>query len=135
MGDDAHAISTDPGDTLLFENDRVRVWSMTLEGHAAGDFHRHLHDHFILWPDPGEADAQLAGDEGWTMHQTARSGYIAFKTVGADGLTPHRLRNRSDRPVTHYIIELLGPSAGDVEQRAVTNGRGRTIVTATEEAY
>ena len=44
-----------PGDTLLFENDRVRVWSMTLEPHGVFDFHQHHHDHVVVWPDAGKA--------------------------------------------------------------------------------
>ena len=40
--------------TLLFENDRVRVWEMVLEPGQRSDLHRHDHDYLMV---------QLAGDE------------------------------------------------------------------------
>ena len=33
-------VPTAPGDTLIFENDRVRIWSMTLEPGGMFDFHQ-----------------------------------------------------------------------------------------------
>lgn len=117
-----------PGDTLIFENDRVRVWSMTLEADGGMfDFHQHHHDHLVLWPDPGKAEAQELGDESWGVRQTAESGFCMFKTVGSDGpMTPHRIRNRGTTAVTHYIVELVGePSPSPVTLDAQTNDRGQ----------
>lgn len=129
--------TTDPGDTLLFANDQVRVWSMTLDRNQASAFHQHLHDHLIIWPDPGRAEAQLRGEQGWTMSQTAEAGYVAFKVVGSGGpLRPHRIRNVGENPVTHLVVELIGqPSSSTTELPAVTNGRGRAVVRDTYEPY
>src|SRR5690349_24000436 len=106
-----------PGDTLVFENDRVRVWSMTLEANGGMfDFHQHHHDHLILWPDAGRAEAQELDDPDWSISQTARPGFVAFKTVGSSGpLTPHRIRNLEDHPVTHYIVELMSEPSPSTE--------------------
>ncbi|GAA1379639.1 hypothetical protein GCM10009613_02570 [Pseudonocardia kongjuensis] len=118
-----------PGDTLLFENDRVRVWSMTLEAGGMFDFHQHHHDHLVLWPDPGTAEAQEITDgDSWPVRQVAEPGFCMFKTVGSGGpMTPHRIRNLGDTAVTHYIVELVGgPSPSPVTLDAQTNDRGHT---------
>lgn len=135
--DDAAPWTTDPGDTLLFANDRVRVWSFTLEAGAESDFHQHLHDHVIIWPHPGTVSAQNPGDESWTIRQVAEAGFVAFKTVGSSGpLAPHRVRNEEDRALTHYVVELVdGASPSDVELPADTNDRGSVTFSATGEQY
>ncbi len=118
---------TDPGDELVFENDRIRVWAMNLGPGEAIFYHTHQHDHLILWPTPGRALSQdVTDDEDWQHVQNAEKNFAFFKTVGyTRGLTPHRLKNLEDHPVTHYIIELISersPSA--VERPAETNGKG-----------
>ncbi|HEX4356055.1 MAG TPA: hypothetical protein VH141_00930 [Pseudonocardia sp.] len=100
-----------PGDTLIFENDRVRVWSMTLEPGQLFDFHQHHHDHVVLWPESGTAQAQELGDPDWGLVQEARPGFVLYRTVGHRApLTPHRIRNTGPATVTHYVLELLGRS-------------------------
>lgn len=120
-----------PGDTLVFENDRVRVWSMTLAANGGMfDFHQHHHDHLILWPQAGRSEAQQLGDEEWGSPQEAETGFAFFKTVGTSGpMRPHRLRNLEDHSTTHYIIELISePSPSAVTLPAETNDRGFTRV-------
>jgi hypothetical protein len=128
-GERAPQYPSAPGDTLLFENDRVRVWSMTL-GPDGGmyDYHQHHHDHVILWPDAGLAEAQQLGDEGWPLRQRAEPGLVLFKTVGSGGpLTPHRIRNLGDTAVTHFVIELISePSPSDGPLPVEMNDRGHT---------
>ncbi|MFI5613716.1 hypothetical protein [Amycolatopsis sp. NPDC051903] len=122
--------SPNPGDTLLFENERVRVWSMTLGAREAFTFHQHHHDHLILWPWAGEVQGQQytpaeAGRDVWGLAQRAEPGFAMFKTVGTDRpLTPHRVRNLRDEPVEHFVIELLEPSPSATEQPWQHNGRG-----------
>lgn len=116
-----------PGDTLIFENDRVRVWSMTLAANGGMfDFHQHHYDHLVIWPSPGRAEAQELGDNDWTIEQVAQEGFCMFKTVGSGGpLKPHRIRNLEDHPVTHYIVELISePSPSPGPLPGVTNDRG-----------
>lgn len=124
-----------PGDTLVFENDRVRVWSMTLAPHGTFEWHQHFHDHLILWPDAGRAQAQNLGEDDWTIAQTAQAGFCMFKTVGRSGpLTPHRIRNVEDREVTHYIIELISEtSPSETALPAQPNDRGSAVYIATGE--
>lgn len=123
---EARTYPSAPGDTLVFENGRVRVWSMTLAPGGACEFHQHHHDHFILWPDAGRARGQELGDPSWSLTQVAEPGYVMFRTVGSGGpLTPHRIRNLEDYAVTHYIVELIGePSPSEHSLPSVFNGRG-----------
>jgi hypothetical protein len=118
-----------PGDRLIFENDRVRVWAMTLPAHGMYDFHQHFHDHLVLWPKAGRAEAQELGDPEWSISQTAEEGFVLFKTVGSGGpLTPHRIRNIDDFPNTHYIVELISePSPSRTALPAETIDRGRSV--------
>ena len=118
-----------PGDTLLFENDRVRVWAMTLDGQGGMfDYHQHFHDHVVIWPAAGIAQAQQLGDPDWGLTQEADPGFVLYKTVGSSGpMTPHRIRNVGAETVTHYVVEILEPSPSPTEQPWVWNERGRIL--------
>lgn len=119
--------TTNPGDELIFENERVRVWAMNLPPKGMYDFHQHTHDHLILWPQAGRSQGQDYGTDEWKVIQNAEAGFAFFKTVGSRAaLQPHRLRNVEDFPTTHYIIELLEPSPVEETQLHETNGRGST---------
>ncbi|MGK9269936.1 hypothetical protein KXR83_02935 [Williamsia muralis] len=119
------AIPPTPGDTLIFENDRVRVWSMTLEPGGMFDFHQHHHDHVVIWPAAGNAQGQELGDDEWGITQHAEPGFVLYKTVGsAKPLNPHRIRNLGDETVTHYVVELLETSPSGVELPWQHNDRG-----------
>lgn len=125
MSTEDREIPPTPGDTLLFENNRVRVWSMTLEPHAVFEFHQHHHDHVIIWPDAGDVQGQELGEDEWGMSQSADPGFVLYKTVGhTRPLAPHRVRNLEDRAVTHYIIELLEQSPSEDELPWEHNDRG-----------
>lgn len=119
-------IRTDPGDELVFANDRIRVWAMNLGPGEAIFYHSHQYDHLIFWPHPGRAVAmEYDEDEEFTHEQTAQRNFAFFKTVGRDGgLKPHRLKNLEDHPVTHYIIELVGESATETASISQSNGKG-----------
>ena len=122
--------SPNPGDTLLFENERVRVWSMTLGPYQEVDFHQHHHDHVIIWPSSGRAqgqqyESQEYGSDEWGIVQNAEPGFVLYKTVGSEHpLTPHRIRNLRDETVEHFIVELLEPSPSLTELPWAYNDRG-----------
>ncbi|WP_416417314.1 hypothetical protein [Paenarthrobacter aromaticivorans] len=115
-----------PGDRLIFENDRVRVWSMTIPANGIFDYHQHFHDHVILWPEAGHVQGQELGDDDWSLEQVAQPGYVAFKTVGSSGpLVPHRVRSLDDHPTTHYIVELISEkSPSETDLPTVSNDLG-----------
>jgi hypothetical protein len=116
-----------PGDTLLFENDRVRVWSLTLAPGEFGLWHSHKHDHVLIWPNSGLSRGQMWGDSETSGTQDAHDNYVMFKAVGDTGLAPHRLHNVDTKTTTHFIVELLGPSQFHEEQPYIDNGRGVSV--------
>lgn len=119
-------VRTDPGDELVFANDRIRVWAMNLGPGEAIFYHSHQYDHLIFWPTPGRAAFMECDEEGeFENVQNAERNYAFFKTVGRKGgLKPHRLKNLEDHPVTHYIIELVGESATEEPGTGQSNGKG-----------
>lgn len=128
MTADVSNTPTDPGDEIVFANDRIRVWAMNLGPGESIFYHSHQYDHLIFWPHPGRARAMEYDDEEeWSLVQDAEKNFAFFKTVGRNGgLKPHRLLNIEDHPVTHYIIELVGESASETELEGVSNGKGVT---------
>lgn len=106
------------GSELLFENDRVRVWAMRLEPGETCARHRHHHDYLMLYP-----DAAVGRSTSRPTIERIEPGFVAFSTVGRDGLPPHQITNLGTEPVTHYVIELLGPSAAETPQPPAHNGR------------
>ena len=128
MNETKSDVPSAPGDTLLFENDRVRVWSMTLEPGGIFDFHQHHHDHVVIWPQAGRSQGQNLDDDQWGISQAAEESFVLYKTVGREQpLAPHRIRNLEDYPTTHYIVELLEPSPSAVELPWEHNSRGSFI--------
>ncbi|CDR01312.1 hypothetical protein [Streptomyces iranensis] len=119
-----------PGDTLLFENDRVRVWSMTLAPGQPDEppFHQHHHDHVIIWPVSGRSQGQELGHDEWGIVQNAEPGFVLYRTVGQNGpINPHRIRNVGEEGNTHYVIELLEKSPSAEPEPWVSNDRGEFI--------
>lgn len=115
-GDAAEPVGTD----LLFENDRVRVWAMTLAPDETCAEHRHRHDYLMLYPDAAVMRSTSRG-----RVERVEPGLVAFVTVGAEGLPPHQISNVGSEPATHYVIELLGPSTTREAKPPAHNGRIR----------
>jgi quercetin dioxygenase-like cupin family protein len=114
------------GSAVLFENDRVRVWEMKLEPGEYCDYHQHHHDHVILYAQAGTMRGQELGQADWGITQDAEPGFVLYRTVGSSApLKPHRLKNLSDVPVTHYVIELLETSPSETDEPWVHNSRGQ----------
>ena len=121
-------ITEDPvGTLLLFENARVRVWELTLGPEESCVPHRHLHDYLMLYPDPA-----LIRRHSDTSTQALRSGFVAFAGVGRLGLPPHQITNVGEATSTHYVVELLGPSASDTSRPLEHNGRAHLLRTRAD---
>jgi hypothetical protein len=112
------------GTSLLFENDRVRVWEMVLPPGAASPPHRHDHDYLMLYTTPSVIGAAL--DDGRPVLQHLDPGMVAYRAVGAAGLDPHAITNAGTETSHHFVVELLGPSAARAARPPEHNGRGRT---------
>jgi len=115
--------TTNVGTTLLFENERLRVWELLLVPGETCASHRHLHDHLIVYAEPATIRAQL---DGRPVLQHVEDGLVSYRAVGPDGLPPHQITNVAERPSRHFIVELLGPSISNQATAHEHNGRGRT---------
>ena len=112
------------GTSVLFENDRVRVWEMVLPPGASCPSHRHDHDYLMLYTTPSVIAATL--DDGRPVLQHLDPGMVAYRAVGAAGLAPHAITNAGQETSHHFVVELLGPSTTSTALPPEHNGRGRT---------
>ena len=117
-------VSTAVGTKVLFENNRIRVWEMSLTSGQSSDMHKHLHDHVIIYGMPSTVRGVEQGATT-SISQDVDAGFVLYRTVGKDGLKPHRLVNIGHGTSVHYIVEILGESASTVTQPYENNGRGR----------
>jgi beta-alanine degradation protein BauB len=119
----SEAPTTAVGTTVLFENQRLRVWELLLAPGETSPAHSHRHDHLIVYAEPAKIRAQ---HDGQPVVQHIQEGLVSYRAVGPDGLAPHQITNLGGRPSRHFIIELLGPSEADRPTGHVHNHRVRT---------
>jgi hypothetical protein len=117
--------TTAVGTSVLFENEKLRVWEMVLAPGETCATHRHVHDHLLLYAEPATIQAQL---DGRPVIQHVEDGLVSYRAVGPSGLPPHSITNVAATPSRHFIVELLGPSAANAPSTHEHNGRGRTEV-------
>jgi uncharacterized cupin superfamily protein len=111
-------VSDQVGTELLFENDRVRVWSLTLQPGQASPRHRHEHDYLFVHTTP--ATIEYVPEQGEPSTERFGAGYVEYTEVGA-GIT-HHIVNRGTAPHHEVLVEFKGPSRA-AEHRAQDNGR------------
>jgi predicted metal-dependent enzyme (double-stranded beta helix superfamily) len=96
----------DVGTTLLFEDERVRVWRLRLAPGEDSAVHRHDLDHLLI---------QIAGDRVAVVPEPDTEGpyrdYLEADVVpGAVSLVPRggveTARNVGDQPYVEVIVEL-----------------------------
>jgi hypothetical protein len=116
-------VSTAVGSQVLFENDFVRVWEMVLAPGEEFPVHKHLHDHVLIYPEPGKIRGHIVGVDQVAV-QEVDAGWVFFRAVGPDGIPPHWVENIGDESSRHFIIELLAPSVADAPRDPEHNGRG-----------
>jgi hypothetical protein len=111
------------GTSILFENERIRMWEMVLAPGETCATHRHLHDHMLLYAEPATIQAKV---EGRPVIQPVEDGLVSYTAVGPSGLPPHAITNIAKTPSRHFIVELLGPSTANAPGPRQHNGRART---------
>ena len=113
------------GTDLLFENDRLRVWDMTLAPGESSDLHRHDHDFLYVYvTDDNELAIEVPGEE--PILSRAGDSHVSYWEVGPDNPPPtytHRATNTASTPHRQILVEFLGPSAGDAPSGPHRNGR------------
>ncbi len=90
----------DVANTLLFENEHVKVWQMKLEPGESSDFHEHTM-HYLMCIVAGES-ISADFDNGETIDIPVEPGKVLFVPPGARETAV----NRSAVPFHEILIEL-----------------------------
>lgn len=97
-------ITSEPSHHLVFENEYVRVFDVTVAPKASTLVHRHNHDYlFVTLGDSDVVNARV-GEKPAALH--LKDGEVRF----TPGNFAHAAINESDRPFHNITIELLKPS-------------------------
>ena len=100
---------------LLFENDWVKVWEMTLAPGEASALHRHDRPYVMGVVEGTRIDADVV-DKG-TIEIPVQPGSVLFVPPGET----ERAINGSDAPFREILIELKTPPEGKQPEVAVAN--------------
>jgi quercetin dioxygenase-like cupin family protein len=93
------------GTRLLFENDAVRVWDITLQPGERLPFHRHATSYFYRCTSAGRVRVHTPdGDE---QEYDAPLDEVHYHEIGPDDLFVHDLENAGDTVVAYTTVELL----------------------------
>ena len=114
-------VGTNIGTELLFENDRIRVWDMTLQPGEESPLHRHEGDYVFVYVTPSRITACREGQEPATGDFD--DGYVQYTEVGP-GIV-HKIRNSGSEVHRQILVELKGPSVAASPQPPENNGRVR----------
>ena len=97
-------ISEDVGTKLLFENDRVRVWDLTLPPGESTGKHRHTDDYFYVVIGGGELQAvDSNGNTGEPRRMD--DGEVRWRDIEIEDV--HEAINTGSEPWRNIIVELL----------------------------
>jgi hypothetical protein len=119
----ADEVSHQVGSEVLFENDRVRVWRLTLQPGEASPHHRHEHDYLFVNVTSADVELRQAGEEPSTEHFAA--GYVEYSEVGSG--IEHHIVNKGPGVLEEILVELKGPSRAAAPGESQTNGRSRPV--------
>ena len=99
----AQSISDQVGSKLLFENDRVRVWDLTLAPGETTGMHRHEHDY--LYVVIGDGKLQGVSSDGTKGEpRVMQDGDVRWNNVNGQAI--HAAINAGDKPWRNIIVEL-----------------------------
>ena len=115
--------SLDVGSDLLFENDRVRVWAMTLQPGETSSYHRHENDYLFVYTTPSSIRSEIAGKEGPAREFV--DGYVQYTEVGSG--IEHSITNVAESVHRQIIVEMKGGSVSETTQTPINNGRAQKI--------
>jgi hypothetical protein len=100
-----HQLDGCVGDTLLSENDRVRVWSIRLLPGQRLSFHRHVLDYF--WTAVSAGKARSHYHDGQSEESTYQAGDIRHMKFGPGEIMVHDLENTGDTELGFTTVEFL----------------------------
>ncbi len=90
------------GDKILFENDHVRIWSVSLEPGARQPWHQH-HLPYVIVP-LTKGKNIMTFDDGRERETNENPGEVLWREAGI----PHELVNISDWQYKNVLIEIKG---------------------------
>jgi hypothetical protein len=109
VGEYAHELDGSPnhnvGTRLLLENDRVKVWEITLKPGERAPFHWHTHAYFYVCAQPGRVRTRFPN--GFYVEGDEEIGGVAFMEHSAENPGVHDLENVGDTTIRYTTVELL----------------------------
>lgn len=93
------------GTRLLSENDRCRVWTITLKPGERVGFHRHVLDYFWTAVTPCRGRQHLM--DGSTVEYTYAAGETRHESYGPGEFKVHDLENIGDADMIFMTVEFL----------------------------
>jgi uncharacterized cupin superfamily protein len=116
-------VSEQVGSEVLFENDRIRVWDLTLQPGEASARHRHVRDYVFMHVTPGRIEVHQEGEK--PSVEECEAGYVEYTEVGS-GIV-HHLVNVGNEVLRELLVEFKGPSRATSPREPQTNERSRTV--------
>jgi beta-alanine degradation protein BauB len=95
------------GSRLLFENDRIRVWDITLAPGERLPFHRHRTSYFYRCESGGTLRVRLP--DGTESVYESPTDEVHFHEIGPDELVIHDLENVGETTVRFTTVEFVEP--------------------------
>jgi len=97
------------GDRVIYENDRVRVWELTLDPGAESHVHRHPHDYLIICIDGDRVAGKAAPGQGAAYGPMGD--FADFDTgpghvLWVEGGVTETAVNTGHRPYRNVLVEL-----------------------------
>jgi hypothetical protein len=93
------------GTRLLYENDDLRVWDITLQPGERLPFHRHATSYFYRCTSAGRV--RVHTPDGGSDEYDAPLDEVVFHEIGPDDVFVHDLENVGDTVVAYTTVELL----------------------------
>jgi predicted metal-dependent enzyme (double-stranded beta helix superfamily) len=100
------ATNTDVGTALLLENDRVRVWEITLGPGERTPFHCHRTSYFYRCESGGSW--RLRTIDGEVILGEDEPGQVTYHALAPGERLVHELTNVGEEPLCYTTVELLG---------------------------
>ncbi|KSV66561.1 hypothetical protein N185_32355 [Sinorhizobium sp. GW3] len=88
------------GDEVIFENELVRVWSLSLQPGERQRWHRHYHKYLVIPITDGANEMIFLS--GRTVQTNEKSGQALFREPGE----PHELLNTSEFQYRNVLVEI-----------------------------
>jgi beta-alanine degradation protein BauB len=98
------------GDKVLFENEFVRVWSVTLDPGQRQPWHQHLLPYLIVPLTEGKNE--MTFDDGRVRQTQEKPGEVIWREPGI----PHELLNCSDWQYRNVLVEIKAGAGAEALQ-------------------